>query len=356
MITNKISNKNCIYLKIILIIIITAIIFIGFIFVKQKKYYSAEQSKNTAQSITVNGWQFPNEEGEHQNLQTEWWYFASHLENKNKPEDKFGFTIAFFKNSARIMMNLTNGVLQENFSSIIKIDYYDIFPKENLAVKKGENFWLEEDLFKYKIHFELDDKEIDLNLNSIKNPFIRYITPNTFYYQQTRVETSGFISFSGEKYEVKGLGWIDHQGFKDFAVPPIWRWYAIQLDNNTEMAFTIYLYPESNINKFQKTSLFLFEDDQMEEVENNDYSIEVIDYWTNSDTGYRYPIKSRLKIPQKNANLEITAIIKDQTIKGSDKAYSSIYLGSCRVEGIFEGQLVFGTAQLDIVSPEKATN
>lgn len=325
------ENKNFLK-KIILAIFVVGIILAGFIFGWRK-------TGNTIQKININGWEFPKEEGEHANLELEWWYFAGHLEEEGNPENKFGVTLIFHKNPSHVKVNLVDGIQQKNFSSRIEIDQYDLLPEEKLAIKKGDNFWLETGLFKYQINFNFEDNNIELDLDSIKTPLLRYNTTDAFYYQQTRVKVKGQLSFSGTKYKVKGWGWIDHQGFKVSLPPSNWRWCAVQLDNNTEII-------ASGTHPYSQFNLLLVKDNQIEQIKGDSHSMDDIDYWVDPETGYEYPIRFRLKIPAKNVDLEITAIANNQVIRGVEYR---IYEGSCRVTGSFDGQAVTGRAQLEVV-------
>ncbi len=335
------KNKNFLK-KIILVIFVVGIVLAGFIFGWRK-------TEETPQKIIINGWEFPKEEGEHQNLQNEWWYFAGHLEEEGKPENKFGVTLIFPKNPSHVVVNLVDGIQQKKFSSLIRIDQYDLLSEAKLAIKKNENYWLEEELFKYRIHFQFDNNEINLSLESLKPPLLRYNIANAFYYQQTRIKVIGQLSISGKEYNVNGWGWIDHQGFNQFPLIslPGWQWYAIQLDNNTEIVSTSF---DPQLGILKKPALFLYKDTQPELIESDSYSIDDIDYWVDPETSYKYPIRFRLKIPAKNINLEITVIANNQVIRETQ----GLYEGSCQVTGLFDGRTVTGRAQLEVVPLRQA--
>jgi len=341
------GNKNFLK-KIILAVFVVGIILTGFIFGWGK-------TEITTQKTIIDGWEFPREEGKHSNFKFEGWYFAGHLEEEGNPENKFGVTLAFDKDQLTnqlIRVNLVDGVQKKNFSSKIEIDQYDLLSEKKLAIKKDENYWLEEELFKYKIHFQFDNNEIDLSLDSLKPPLLRYNITDAFYYQQTRVKTVGKLSFSGKEYKVKGWGWIDHLGLNQVTftfLPAGWRWYAIQLDNNTEIVST-HFDPRLGMRILKKPALFLYNKDaQLEIIEGNRYSIDDIDYWVDPETNHEYPVRSRLEIPDKNINLEITAITKNQVIREIQKTF--LYEGSCLVTGLFDGQNITGRAQLEVIHP-----
>ena len=286
---------------------------------------------------------FPQDEGEHQNLQTEWWYLAAHLEDERDSANKFGATLIFGKNPPQIKFNLIDGVNQKNFSSVINLDGYDLLGKDKLAIKKDDIYWLESGVFKYQIHYKSENIEINLDLASLKNPFLFSNNSEAFYYEQTNVKVSGSLFLSDKHYEIKGVGWIDHQGFKAALPWKSWRWYALQLDNNVEMAFVTDF--TSQIGNFsKKNNLSIFKETALREiVDSQKYSIKDLEYWQDPKTKVQSPIKWQLEIPERNINLTATSIIPNQVIEGAN----GFYEGTCQVEGIFEGHSVMGRAQFE---------
>lgn len=326
------ENKNFLK-KVILAVLIIGIIVAGFVFGQRRV-------EDARQKITIDGLEFPKEEGEHSNLKFEFWYFAAHLEEEGNPENKFGVTLIFDKYPSHVKVNLVDGIQQKNFSSRIGIDQYDLLSEEKLAIKKESNFWLETEPLKYQINFSFENNNIKLDLDSIKPPLLRYNTADFFYYQQTRVKVKGQLSFSGTKYKVKGWGWIDHEGFQKSPYPSNWLWCAIQLDNNTEII-------ANGIHPYSQFNLLLIKDNnQIEQIKGDSHSMDDIDYWVDPETGYEYPVRFRLKIPAKNVDLEITTITDNQVIRGVEYR---MYEGSCRITGSFDGQAVSGRAQLEVV-------
>jgi len=296
-----------------------------------------------SQTAALNSMEFPKDEGEHQNLQTEWWYFAGHFQDEQNPADKFGLTLIFNKNPARIEFNISDGVAQKNYSSVINIDGYDLLGKDKLAIKKGDIYWLESGVFKYQIHFKFEDKEINLDLTSLKNPFLFSNDTETFYYEQTRVRVSGSLFLSDNHYDIKGVGWVDHQGFKTVNPWKSWRWYALQLDNNVEIAFVTDL--TSQTGSFsKKNNLSIFKETALREIiDSQKYSIKDLEYWQDPKTKVKYPVKWQLEIPERNTNLIATSVIADQVIEGAN----GFYEGTCLLMGTFEGKPVSGRAQFE---------
>ena len=304
---------------------------------------TATPSDQNNQKKASQGMEFPKDEGEHHNLLNEWWYFSSHLEDDRDPTNKFGITLVFFKKNKRLLFNLTDGVNQKNFSSVINLDSYDILGRDRLMLKKGDFQWLEVEPFKYQINFRYRDKEFNLDLVALKPPFIILNNDDSFYYTQTRLEVTGDLLLGPESYyKIRGTGWINHEGFKETSSWKSWRWYNLQLNNGIEIALTSHLVSREGT-FYDKGDLFIFREER-EIIEGQKYFIRDLEYWEDARTKIHYPIKWQIWIPESKIDLIATSIIPDQVIDGSH----GIYEGTYEVEGIFEGQSVVGRAQFEL--------
>ena len=287
--------------------------------------------------------EFPCYEKNRADWQIGWWYFAGHLEDEQNPAHKFGLTLVFDKNPAQIMFGLSDGEAQESFSGTINFTDYDIIEEESVIVKKDDIFWVYKGDSKYRISFKFEDKQIDLNLVSLKKPVIAANNEQTFYCQQTRLEAEGTLVIKDKHYQIKGQAWIEHQGFKDVLSWKSWRWHSLQLNNNIEIVFVTNFLDKSG-NFSEKNALSIFDNQgRRETIEPGDYQIKDIEYFQYPQTNIRYPIKWQLEIPGRHIKLLVSSIVANQVIKGSD----GFYEGSCQVSGIFEGENVSGRAQFE---------
>lgn len=303
-----------------------------------------EQQSAAIQKENVANFLISKDEGQHDELQSEWWYFAGHLQETGKPDNKFGTTLVFYKNPS-VLFNLTNGPAQKSFSLLQKFDKYDDLGKNDLNIAIGKNYWKKLSDGRYEINFETGDKKINLQLKSLKNPLIYFLSGNEFYYQQTRMDVTGNISFGNQQYAVNGIGWVDHQGFKDIIPWKSWHWQSLQLDSNTEIVFSTHLVSKTG-NVYKKGRMTIFKDTK-ETLDMQDYDIKELEYWFDKDTNINYPIKWNLTIPSKKVDLIIESIVPDQTIKNG--TLPKIYEGTCLVSGTFDDKPITGRSQFEIV-------
>ncbi len=65
-----------------------------------------------------------------------------------------------------------------------------------------------------------------------------------FYYSLTRLTVGGHLTLDGERVDVQGFGWVDHQ-WGPFYVPPFrtagreqYEWMSIQLESGDDLVLT----------------------------------------------------------------------------------------------------------------------
>jgi predicted secreted hydrolase len=64
---------------------------------------------------------------------------------------------------------------------------------------------------------------------------------SSYYYSRTRMAASGTLDLDGEQLSVDGIAWFDHQWGDFVSVGGGWDWYAVNLDDGTDLTLsTVY--------------------------------------------------------------------------------------------------------------------
>ncbi|MEI6596596.1 MAG: lipocalin family protein, partial [bacterium] len=288
---------------------------------------------------------FPQDEAAHARMLREWWYLSANVVDVKNQEKKFNLVLLLYKNGTSLfkISNLENGknyfaqlplLTDVNFSDKkLNIDFFS----GNLAEIKNNE---------YRLYFNNKEISIDLSLVSLKKPFTLINNENFLYYQQTRVETFGNISFDGQKYEVKGLSWIDHQGFSS-SEPTIhnWRWLAIQLDNNIELVWLYFLSEDAKVEDFFN-KIIIYSDGKSRVLDYPDFSWHDSKYLESQKYGEKYPVTTDLFLPSLATNLKIDIFPPNQGVE----LMGGLYEGGGNVSGHFNGKKVTGIVQQEITS------
>ena len=87
-------------------------------------------------------------------------------------------------------------------------------------------------------------------------------------------------------------------------------------------------------------------------LDEKDYQLDILGYWTSPKSKLRYPNKWRLRIPSQGYDLTITPVMQDQEL--TLKLFAGIRMhyweGMCRVEGTHHGKPVKGNSYVEITN------
>src|SRR5262249_29977938 len=61
----------------------------------------------------------------------------------------------------------------------------------------------------------------------------------SYYYSRTRLSVSGELTVDGSPTAVTGLAWFDHQWGDFISVGGGWDWFALNLDNGTDITISV---------------------------------------------------------------------------------------------------------------------
>jgi len=62
---------------------------------------------------------------------------------------------------------------------------------------------------------------------------------SSYYYSRTRMAASGTLELDGEQLSVDGIAWFDHQWGDFVSVGGGWDWYAVNLDDGTDLTLSV---------------------------------------------------------------------------------------------------------------------
>jgi predicted secreted hydrolase len=132
----------------------------------------------------------------------------------------------------------------------------------------------------------------------------------SLYYSFTRLETRGEVTLGRETFEVEGESWMD----KEFSSSQLgenqvgWDWFSLRLDDGRE-AMLYLMRAESGAVDYANGTLVDAEG-RATYLDRSAFEIEVLDHWTSSTTGARYP--SRWKIRVAELDLLVRSAVPDQ--------------------------------------------
>ena len=336
------------------------------------------ESEDFSKAVEKRKFVFPDDHGPHPDFRTEWWYFTGNLTTDDNRKFGYQFTIfrtALSKEKPERKTDWNSNQIYMAHFAVTDIDgnkfYYDEkFSREgnNLAGAELNPFkvWLEDwqivqtedrtafDLPVMSIKAKSEKAEIDFKLEVVK-PFVlqgdeglsqkgKQPGNASYYYSYTRLKTEGKIILEGKEFSVNGFSWMDREWSTSALSEDQagWDWFALQLDDNTEIMYYQMRKNDGTPDVFSK-GVYVNKDGTSQLLKKEDVVLNVNDYWE-SPTGEQYPSGWRLQIPEKEIDLTIIPAIKNQLMDVAVRYWE----GSVKIEGTKFGSRISGKGYVEL--------
>ena len=309
--------------------------------------------------------QFPEDFFYKKDYRLQWWYFTGHLFDPDGRE--FGYELAFFT------VNIQRRAYKSRFGvNRIYISHFavsDIAGKKFLFSDKADSgayafagakddrlhVWTGQNVLDGatgKMHIKaLDkDKAIDLQLTpvkpavlngkggysrkSVESPLIA-----SLYFSYTNLETDGELKIGNGVFKVKGKSWFDREissrGLGRGQAG--WDWFAIQLDNKSEIMLYILRNRDGSIDPYS-SGTFVYPAGNYRHLSNDDFTVNILSHYTSGRTEARYPSEWEIRIPSEKVSVRIIPLLKDQEVLANDSTGNYYWEGDCKVERSMKGR------------------
>jgi predicted secreted hydrolase len=323
----------------------------------------------------VRNWKFPEDFGPHPNYQTEWWYYTGNLETE--AGQRFGYQLTFFRRALlpeqdRIERQSTWAVEQIYMAhfAISNIDSEEHYAFERfargaagLAGAQVEPYqlWLENWQVvqtaegQYQLTAKQEEIALELILKDLKGPIFHgdqgYSQKGkqkgnaSYYYSQTRLETSGNVRIKENNYVVRGLSWKDHE-FSTSALSPGqvgWDWFSFQLEDGSELMVFQIRREDGSIDPFS-SGTWISPEGETKRLEQEEFIIQVRDNWRSVNSEAEYPSEWNIKIPSLSLDLEVKPYMFDQEMNVS----YTYWEGAVEVDGTLRGGPISGSGYVEM--------
>jgi predicted secreted hydrolase len=171
----------------------------------------------------------------------------------------------------------------------------------------------------------------------------------SYYYSRTRMSVSGVITVGNREEAVTGQVWFDHQ-WGDFEVRALgWDWFALQLDDGSDLMLTLLRDEEDRLIRSYATYVAL--DGRSTHLAGNEFEVVSTDSWTSPISRATYPMRWKVRIPDRDFNVDLTPVLVASEFDGTATTYNYYWEGEVTVTGSHEGHgfvELAGYAQVDI--------
>ncbi len=348
---------------------VIALVFIAVIVTSCGDNRSAQETGNIAQSLSgydISGFKrvqmprdfkFPKDFGPHPEYQTEWWYYTGNLVDSSGRD--FGYQLTFFRRALssyevdRESEWASNQIYFAHFalSDIENGEFYssERWSRSALGLAGAETMpfrvWIDD----WSVQgegksFKLKATDGSISINLLLKPAKPVVLQGdkglsqksqepgnaSYYFSQTRIDTSGRVIIDGQEFEVRGLSWLD----REWSTSALgenqegWDWFSIQLDDGREIMLYQLRLKDGGIDNYSSGSI-VNQNGDLTPLKAADFEIEVLDTWKSSKTGIDYPSKWRISIPGHDIELNVVPLLQDQEL-----LHSFIYWeGAVKISG-----------------------
>ena len=323
---------------------------------------------------------FPRDHGNHEQFQTEWWYFTGHLQGRNGR--RFGYELTFFRrgiDSPEVWSNPSAWALRHLYLAHFALtdEQTDRFRYAEKISRAGIgkagarpavlDVWIDRwhvkavspDHRQFHLQAESTDFSIDLMVESQKPPVIHGAHGVSYkgqepgqtshYYSLTRLETTGSVGVDDEIIKVEGISWMDHEfGSGELADHLVgWDWFSLQLDNDHEiMAYG--LRRADGTFDSASSGTVVRPNGSSTAFEFHNLHISVDHHWTSPVSGARYPHHWNLVLPNERIELTVSPRMAHQELITTRSTRVTYWEGAVDVMGQWKGQDVHGHGYVEL--------
>ncbi|HWQ34764.1 MAG TPA: lipocalin-like domain-containing protein [Blastocatellia bacterium] len=361
---DKTTKKNR-RLSLVVILSVLFILSFGLVFADEWK-----------QALPGYEFSFARDHASHPDYKIEWWYYTG---NVVTPDDhRFGYQLTFFRVGVdREPVNPSRWAVRDLFMAHLAVT--DISGQKFRFTEKINRAgigWAGAATDSYRVWNEdwearqnqqgqmtlramQDGIGLELTLDQGKPPVIhgaRGISQKgaqagnaSHYYSLTRMPTRGAIVIDGQRYEVTGLSWMDHEFGTSFLEKEQqgWNWLSLQLDDQTELM--LYEFRRADGQRDLHTSgTFVDSSGQAATIAASEFTLTPEAQWLSPKTGASYPVIWKVSVPSRRIELTVRAAVNDQELDTRESTRVNYWEGAVEVTGTKDGRPVQGRGYLEM--------
>jgi len=169
------------------------------------------------------------------------------------------------------------------------------------------------------------------------------------FYSETRMATRGWLTLDGKRLAVSGQSWMDHEFGTSFLEEGQAGWdaFAIQLDDGTDLMLYQIRLSDGSRDEYSIATV-VTADGAREALRSEQFELRPLSRWLSPASGGNYPVKWRLKIPEKQIELEISAVFDNQEFQDASALGVSYWKGAVDAAGLRNGKPVKGSGFLEM--------
>ena len=315
-------------------------------------------AQSMASSAEEGGWReitgpleldLPRDHGAHLETRTEWWYVTGLVNDADGR--RYGFQVTFFRQGvAAGAPEPGSSIFRARQIAAAHIAVADIEAGEFHHAERlrrsggGLAGWSETDLDVWLEDWEMRrddtgrlkiaarDAETGLGMELELHPRKPIVLQGDAGYSQkgpspgnasaylswTRLSVTGRIEAGGEEAKVNGNAWFEHEWGSSQLGDGIagWDWFSLRLSDGRDLMVYQLRRDDGSADPFSSGTV-VAADGAGTRLGRGDFDIKPLEWWTSPETGGRYPVRWRARVPEHGIDLEVAGLLPNAELDGS---------------------------------------
>ena len=320
--------------------------------------------------------EFPRDHASHPDYKIEWWYYTGNV--KTTDGRRFGYQVTFFRVGVDYApANPSKWAIRDLYMTHLAVsdargNRYRFAEKltrggPGLAGAETSRYYTWNDDWnaglnqrgEHVLKAASTDAAVDLILAEGKPPAINGINGisqkgtqagnASHYYSLTRMPTRGTIMIDGERFEVSGLSWMDHEFGTSFLEPEQrgWDWLSIQMSDGRELM--LYRLRRADGSRDPRSSGTIVDrSGRTIHLNNEQFTLTEGRARFTSKNGAVYPTEWTITVPSQKVELKVTTPVDDQELSLLPSTGIAYWEGMIDVAGTSGGVAVAGSGYLEM--------
>ena len=170
------------------------------------------------------------------------------------------------------------------------------------------------------------------------------------YYSLARMPTEGTVTAGGRRWQVTGQSWMDHEFGTSFLEPAQvgWDWFSMQLDDGRELMLFQLRRTDGSIDPHSSGTLVEPGGAVIPITLESEFRLDPERRWTSPESGARYPVVWRVRLPGSGIDLAVSAAVDDQELDTAGSTGVTYWEGAVDISGTAAGRPVRGRGYLEM--------
>ena len=169
----------------------------------------------------------------------------------------------------------------------------------------------------------------------------------SYYYSRTAMDATGTVLLDGERLDVTGTAWFDHQWGDFISVGGGgWDWFAVNLDDGTDLTLSLVRDADGSYPLIYGT--VIDPDGTTRHLDRDAFTLEVTDRWVSPSTGADYPAGWTIDIPGEALEIRLRPTVAAQELDTRATTGVIYWEGSQVVDATRDGVRLGGDAYVEL--------